>query len=86
MIVGEHKRINDLEVNVSKKKHVTNMRASGSDEALRLEKPRQFSLEQALDYIQEDELLEITPSNIRLRKRFLDHHSRLQRVKSLKVG
>ena len=86
MIVGEHKRINDLEVNVSKKKHVTNMRASGSDEALRLEKPRQFSLEQALDYIQEDELLEITPSNIRLRKKFLDHHSRLQRVKSLSVS
>jgi GTP-binding protein len=86
MIVGEHKRINDLEVNVSKKKQVTNMRASGSDEALRLEKPRQFSLEQALDYIQEDELLEITPSNIRLRKKLLDHHSRLQRVKSLKVG
>ena len=86
MIVGEHKRINDLEVNVSKKKHVTNMHASGSDEALRLEKPRQFSLEQALDYIQEDELLEITPSNIRLRKKFLDHHSRLQRVKSLSVS
>ncbi len=86
MIVGENKRSDDMEVNVCKKKHVTNMRASGSDEALRLEKPRQFSLEQALDYIQEDELLEITPSNIRLRKKLLDHHSRLQRVKGLKIG
>ncbi len=86
MIVGENKRSDDMEVNVCKKKHVTNMRASGSDEALRLEKPRQFSLEQALDYIQEDELLEITPSNIRLRKKLLDHHSRLQRVKGLRVS
>ena len=86
MIVGENKRSDDMEVNVCKKKQVTNMRASGSDEALRLEKPRQFSLEQALDYIQEDELLEVTPSNIRLRKKLLDHNSRLQRIKSLKVG
>ena len=86
MIIGENKRSDDMEVNVCKKKHVTNMRASGSDEALRLEKPHQFSLEQALDYIQEDELLEITPSNIRLRKKLLDHHSRLQRVKGLKVS
>jgi GTP-binding protein len=86
MIVGENKRSDDMEVNVCKKKQVTNMRASGSDEALRLEKPRQFSLEQALDYIQEDELLEITPSNIRLRKKLLDHNSRLQRIKSLRVG
>ena len=84
MIVGENRRAGDMEVNVAKKKHVTNMRASGSDEALRLEKPRQFSLEQALDYIQEDELLEITPSNIRLRKKILDSHSRYQQKKSLK--
>ena len=83
MIVGENKRGKDLEVNICKKKHVTNMRASGSDEALRLEKPRQFSLEQALDYIEDDELLEITPSNIRLRKKLLDPHSRLQQVKGL---
>lgn len=84
MIVGENRRAGDMEVNVAKKKHVTNMRASGSDEALRLEKPRQFSLEQALDYIQEDELLEITPSNIRLRKKLLDSNSRYQQKKSLK--
>lgn len=84
MIIGENRRAGDMEVNVAKKKHVTNMRASGSDEALRLEKPRQFSLEQALDYIQEDELLEITPSNIRLRKKLLDSNSRYQQKKSLK--
>ena len=81
MIIGENKRAGDMEVNVAKKKHVTNMRASGSDEALRLEKPRQFSLEQALDYIQEDELIEITPSSIRLRKKLLDAHSRHQEKK-----
>jgi len=84
MIIGENRRAGDMEVNVAKKKHVTNMRASGSDEALRLEKPRQFSLEQALDYIQEDELLEITPSNIRPRKKLLDSHPRYQQKKSLK--
>ena len=82
MIIGENRRAGDMEVNVAKKKHVTNMRASGSDEALRLEKPRQFSLEQALDYIQEDELLEITPSNIRLRKKLLNSHSRYQQKKN----
>ena len=84
MIVGENRRTGDMEVNVAKKKHVTNMRASGSDEALRLENPRQFSLEQALDYIQEDELLEITPSNMRLRKKLLDSNSRYLQKKSLK--
>jgi len=84
MIVGENRKVGDMEVNVAKKKHITNMRASGSDEALRLENPRQFSLEQALDYIQEDELLEITPSNIRLRKKLLDSHSRYQQKKSFK--
>ncbi len=84
MIIGENRRTGDMEVNVAKKKHVTNMRASGSDEALRLENPRQFSLEQALDYIQEDELLEITPSNIRLRKKLLDSNSRYLQKKSLK--
>jgi len=78
MIVGENRRTGDMEVNVAKKKHITNMRAAGADEALRLEKPRQFSLEQALDYIQEDELLEITPLNIRLRKKLLNSRSRYQ--------
>ena len=59
------------------------MRSSTAEEALRLEKPRQFSLEQALEYIQEDELVEITPSNIRLRKKLLDSHSRYQYAKNL---
>ena len=83
MIVGENKRDNDLEVNVNKKKHVTNMRASGSDEASRLEKPKDFTLEQALEFIQDDELIEITPVSIRLRKKILDHNSRYQYQKNL---
>jgi len=86
MIIGENKRGDDMEVNVAKKKHVTNMRSSSADEALRLEKPRQFSLEQALDYIREDELLEVTPSNIRLRKKLLDSHSRYQYTKRQRVS
>jgi GTP-binding protein len=86
MIIGENKRGDDMEVNVVKKKHVTNMHSSSADKALRLEKPRQFSLEQPLDYIREDELLEITPSNIRLRKKLLDSHSRYQYTKSQRVS
>ncbi len=76
MIVGENARYDDLVVNVCKKKHVTNMRASGSDEALRLTPPTVLSLEQALEFIAEDELVEITPKNIRLRKRILDTEMR----------
>jgi GTP-binding protein len=72
MIVGENARAEDITVNVCKKKHVTNMRASGSDEALRLTPPVIFSLEQALEFIADDELVEITPKNIRLRKKVLD--------------
>lgn len=83
MIVGENSREQDIEVNVAKKKHVTNMRASGADEALRLERPRVFSLEQALEYIEDDELVEITPKNIRLRKKFLDKNARVRYAKSL---
>jgi GTP-binding protein TypA/BipA len=83
MIVGENSREQDIEVNVAKKKHVTNMRSSGADEALRLETPRSFSLEQALEYIEDDELLEVTPKGIRLRKKFLDHASRVRYAKSL---
>ena len=71
MVVGENARSEDVVVNVCKKKHVTNMRASGSDEALRLTPIRNLSLEQALEFISEDELVEITPKNIRLRKRIL---------------
>lgn len=72
MIVGENARNEDIVVNVCKKKHVTNMRASGSDEALRLTPPKILSLEQALEFISDDELVEVTPKNIRLRKRILD--------------
>ncbi len=82
MIVGENSREQDIEVNVAKKKHVTNMRSSGADEALRLETPRSFSLEQALEYIEDDELLEVTPKGIRLRKKFLDRASRVRYAKS----
>lgn len=76
MIVGEHSRENDLVVNVCKGKKLTNMRASGSDDAVRLVPPRRFSLEQALEYIDEDEYMEVTPVNIRMRKKVLDHNIR----------
>ncbi len=71
MIVGENARLEDVVVNVCKKKHITNTRASGSDDALRLVPPRQMSLEQCLDFIADDELLEVTPHNLRMRKRIL---------------
>ncbi len=83
MIVGENSREQDIEVNVAKKKHVTNMRSSSADEALRLEKPRSYSLEQALEYIEDDELVEVTPKSIRLRKKYLDRTSRVRYAKSL---
>jgi GTP-binding protein len=72
MIVGENSREMDMDVNPCKKKHVTNMRSSASDEALRLTSPRILSLEQALEYINDDELVEVTPKSIRLRKTVLD--------------
>jgi GTP-binding protein len=68
MIVGENSRADDLRVNITKEKKLTNMRAAGSDEAIRLVPPRQFSLEQAMEYINDDELVEVTPTSIRLRK------------------
>ena len=80
MIVGQSPKSDDMAVNVCKKKHVTNMRASGSDEALRLTPPRTFSLEQALEFIADDELVEVTPKNIRLRKRILDNAQRMKAV------
>lgn len=76
MIVGENSRQEDIVVNVCKKKHVTNMRASGSDEALRLTPAVVLSLEQALEFIADDELMEVTPKNIRLRKRILNTETR----------
>lgn len=71
MIVGENSRLEDIVVNVCKKKHATNTRASGSDDALKLVPPRQMSLEQCLDFIADDELLEVTPHHLRMRKRIL---------------
>jgi len=76
MIIGEHSRENDLEVNPLKGKKLTNIRASGTDEAVRLTPPVRMSLEQAIAYVDDDELVEVTPKAIRLRKRFLDPHER----------
>ena len=76
MVVGEHTRGNDLEVNPLKAKQLTNIRASGKDDAVTLTPPKRLSLEQAIAYIADDELVEVTPSHIRLRKRFLDPHER----------
>jgi GTP-binding protein len=76
MIVGEHSREDDLVVNACKVKKLTNMRASGSEEAIRLITPKSFSLEQAIEYIGNDELLEVTPQSIRMRKKILDRHKR----------
>lgn len=70
MIIGEHSRENDLDVNPIKAKHLTNMRASGSDEAIKLTPPRDLNLERALEWIEEDEILEVTPKNIRIRKKY----------------
>ena len=75
-IVGEHCRENDLTVNVTRKKPLTNMRASGSDKAAALKPPREFSMEMALEYIEDDELVEITPKQIRMRKQFLSESER----------
>ena len=72
MIVGECSRNEDITVNVCKKKHATNTRASGSDEALKLVPPRNMSLEACLEFISDDELLEVTPKNLRIRKKILD--------------
>lgn len=76
MIVGEHSRENDLEVNVLKEKALTNFRAAGKEEAARLPPPRQMTLEEMIAYIQDDELVEVTPSSLRLRKKLLDTHER----------
>ena len=82
MIIGEHSRDNDLEVNPLKGKKLTNVRASGSDEAVRLTPHVQFSLEEAIAYINDDELVEVTPHALRLRKRFLDPHERKRQAKA----
>jgi GTP-binding protein len=87
-VVGEHCRDNDLPVNVCKEKKLTNMRAAGSDKSIILKPPRQMSLEQALEYIEEDELVEVTPKAIRLRKMFLKENDRkrYERKAAAQVG
>ncbi len=82
MIIGEHSRDNDLEVNPLKGKKLTNVRASGSDEAVRLTTPMTLNLEEAIAYINDDELVEVTPNAIRLRKRYLDPHERKRFAKA----
>ena len=81
MMVGVCPKQEEITVNVCKKKQLTNMRASGSDEALRLTPPRQMSLEQCLEFLADDELLEVTPENLRLRKRILNHEKRMKALK-----
>ncbi|WP_425093063.1 translational GTPase TypA [Tropicimonas sp. S265A] len=82
MVIGEHSRENDLEVNPLKGKKLTNVRASGTDEAVRLTPHINFSLEEAIAYIDDDELVEVTPNAIRLRKRYLDPHERKRQARA----
>lgn len=84
MVVGETPKSEDITVNVCRKKQLTNMRASGSDESLRLVPPRNMSLEQCLEFLADDELLEVTPENLRLRKRILNHEIRMKALKGNK--
>ena len=76
MIIGENAKPDDLEVNPMKSKQLTNFRSTGKDDAIRLTPPRVMTLEQAIAYIDDDEMVEVTPQNIRLRKRHLDPHER----------
>ncbi|MFU8890045.1 MAG: translational GTPase TypA [Anaerosomatales bacterium] len=85
MIVGEHAKDSDLVVNVAKAKQLTNMRASGSDKGIQLAPPVTFTLEEALEYIEDDELVEVTPKSIRLRKRILDENERKKASKRAKA-
>jgi GTP-binding protein len=82
MIIGENARASDMDVNVTKEKKQTNMRASTADEAIRLIPPRKLSLEQSIEFINDDELVEITPKNIRLRKRILASNQRPKKAES----
>jgi len=80
MVVGYSPKPEDLSVNVCKKKHITNMRASGSDESLRLETPRKYSLEECIEFLGEDEMLEVTPKSLRIRKIILNHEERMRKA------
>ena len=86
MVVGYSPKQDDIPVNVCKKKHVTNMRAAGSDEALTLESPRKFSLEECIEFLSTDEMLEVTPKSLRIRKTILDHAERMRRLSREKNG
>jgi GTP-binding protein len=81
MIVGQHIRDRDLEVNICRRKHLTNMRSSGAEDALRLESPRVLSLDDAIEYIGDDELVEVTPKSFRLRKKLLNADERKREQK-----
>jgi GTP-binding protein len=82
MIVGEHTRAEDLDVNATKEKHLTNMRSSTADELVRLARPRIPSLDEALEFVREDECVEVTPAAVRLRKVILSSHERLRLMRA----
>jgi len=84
MVVGENARAGDIAVNVCKKKHLTNMRSSNKDIEVRLTPPRQMSLDEAIEYLADDELLEVTPENFRIRKRILNTEERGKQQKKAK--
>ena len=86
MIVGENARSNDLPVNPTKEKQLTNIRAAGSDENILLKPPREFSLEAALEYVEDDELVEVTPTQIRLRKSLLKESDRKRAGRAAMAG
>jgi GTP-binding protein len=79
MVIGEHSRDNDLDVNVVREKKLTNMRASSADDAIRLSPPRLLNLEQAIEFIADDEMVEVTPKSLRLRKKILQANRRPRR-------
>ena len=85
MIVGQHNREQDLEVNVCKRKQLTNMRASGSDDTVRLKEPRMLTMEEAIEFINDDEYVEITPKSIRMRKKILNKQERARAGKKSRV-
>ena len=86
MVVGSNPKGDDIVVNICKAKHLTNTRASGSDDALRLIPPKQMSLEESLEFLAPDELLEVTPKSLRIRKAILDHSERARLVSKAKKG
>ena len=76
MVIGQNSKVGDLDINILKGKQLTNVRASGTDEAIRLTPPKELSLEEMITYVSDDELVEVTPSSIRLRKKYLDSNER----------